>query len=61
MDQIYFEYHKLVETFFSVKRTDLQSATIGRDLALNQHDCPDCQRRQRMKLAFINVLREELL
>jgi hypothetical protein len=61
MDQSYFEYHKIVESFILGKLTD------NTGLETDSHDnggltgCPDSQRRHRMKLAFINALREEMV
>tara|TARA_R110002110_G_scaffold106902_2_gene267710 strand:+ start:572 stop:760 length:189 start_codon:yes stop_codon:yes gene_type:complete len=60
MDQSYFEYHKIVESFILGKLTDNAGMeSISTDNG-SSAVCADAQRRHRMRLAFINALREEL-
>jgi hypothetical protein len=54
MDQRYIEYHQIIESFA------LGQLTEERLPASYSEDCPESQRKMRMKLAFINVLREEM-
>ena len=54
MDHCYIEYHRIIESF-------ALGQLIEEGLPASYPDeCPDCQRQMRMKLAFINVLREEM-
>jgi len=54
MDQRYIEYHQIIELF-------ALGQLVEEGLPASYPDeCPDCQRKLRMKQAFINVLREEM-
>jgi hypothetical protein len=54
MYQRYIEYHQIIESLA------LGQLIEERLPASYSEDCPDSQRDMRMRLAFINVLREEM-
>jgi hypothetical protein len=60
MDRSYFEYSQIVESFINRKATASASRTGEVDGHVNQTYSGD-ERDRRMKLAFLNVLREEML
>ncbi|MFN3238557.1 MAG: hypothetical protein ACE37D_16050 [Pseudomonadales bacterium] len=60
MDRSYFEYSQIVESFINRQGTAGASRAGEIDGHFNQTQSGD-DRDRRMKLAFLNVLREEML
>lgn len=58
MDRSYIEYSKIVESF--INRREPASGQSGLSDTDNHRSPKQADRDQRMKLAFLNVLREEM-